>query len=63
VSDYTVRVDNMPEVPTPITRREYFAAMAMQGLILRYGPIGYQETRTAVEIADTMIRVLSEGQP
>jgi hypothetical protein len=41
-----------------LTKREYFAAMAMQGLLSSSGP-DHQHAKTAIEMADDLIKELN----
>lgn len=57
--------DNVLKWDKGLTKREYFAAMAMQGICAntnqRLGP--RELTETAVKIADHLIQQLNEKQP
>ena len=48
-----------------LTKREYFAAMAMQGLLANMGNNYLYEiqAKDSVKIADTLIKALNESQP
>lgn len=60
---------NPEQWPTGLTKREYFAGLAMQGLLSRSNPDGMtvQEIAAAVEdsvkIADFLLYELSKTQP
>lgn len=46
-----------------LTKREYFAALAMQGLLANpaFSNTTFDDTKTAVEIADALIARLNES--
>jgi hypothetical protein len=46
-----------------LTKREYFAAMAMQGYITNAGYSIDEDARLAVQAADALIKALNEPQP
>jgi hypothetical protein len=43
-----------------LTKREYFAAKALQGLLAKYGLIGKTVAEDAVKMADHLIKALEE---
>lgn len=56
--------DGMPYVADGLTKREYFAAMAMQGILTRAGdPPHLQIARDAVSVADALINALNSHKP
>lgn len=66
--DYTGRYREVPHMAGGLTKREYFAAMAMQALIglvnldLHDGPLHAQICRSALGCADHMIEALEKKQ-
>lgn len=61
----TVEVENTVYHTRGITKREYFAAMAMQGIVANVcTDINHQENaKEAVIHADALIKALNESQP
>ena len=55
-------LNNHPSLWIGLTKREYFAAMAMQGYITNGGYL-VDDARLAVESADALIKALNEIQP
>ena len=59
--EQTDRIDAGVKIYTGLTKREYFAAMAMQGLIVKYQGQMVGEaaiTRDAVSYSDALIKCL-----
>ena len=62
----TVEVENTVYHTRGLTKREYFAAMAMQGYLVNAAKIGIKDAEVAclsVKAADALIKALNEIQP
>lgn len=51
------------DVDLGLTKREYFAAVALHGLLSKHHASGYGAAARAVEIADELIEHLQKGTP
>jgi hypothetical protein len=60
-NDPVYPIGNDPIASEGLSKREYFAALAMQALIIKYGN-GVEVYDNALKIADLIIKKLNENQ-